>query len=222
MSDRIIFKVEPRTITGKKVSQLRREGIVPANIYGIGGKSIEVQCLMGEFRRLYARAGETTVVYLQVGESAEQKPVLIDEIQMNPLNGDLVHLSFKQVDLKQKIEAEIPVEVVGEFKVPGGVLVTVLDSVLVEALPTDLPEKFEIDAATLTGIQQIITLKDLQFDKTKVNLVGVETDEDWDAPVVLVQEQREEEVSEDVAAGEVEITGESKAEATTDSSEAAK
>ncbi len=214
MSDRIIFKVEPRTITGKKVSQLRRDGIVPANIYGIGGKSIEVQCAMGEFRRLYSRAGETTVVYLQIGDSADQKPVLIDEIQMNPLNGDLVHLSFKQVDLKQKIEAEVPVEVVGEFKVAGGVLVTVLDSVLVEALPTDLPDKFEIDATILMEVGQIVSLKDLQFDKNKVTLVGVETEEDWDAPVVIVQEQREEEAAEEGTPGEVEITGEVKVDET--------
>jgi large subunit ribosomal protein L25 len=216
MPDRIIFNVEPRTITGKKVSQLRREKIAPANIYGLGGDSISVQCSIGEFRRLYDRAGVTNVVYLQIGDSAEQKPVLIDEVQMNPLTGNLVHIAFKQVDLKQKIEAEVPVELIGEFKVAGAVLVTVQDQVVVEALPTDLPEKFEIDLATLTEIGQVITLGDLKFDKNKVTLVGIETDEDLEAPVVLVQEQREEEVEESSEIVETEITGESKAEETTE------
>jgi large subunit ribosomal protein L25 len=206
MSNKVTFTVSARTVMGKQVKQLRRDKLVPANIYGVGSDSVAVQCASADFLRLYDKAGETTVVYLQLNDDQE-KPVLIDEVGVDPVTGDLLHVSFKQVNLRSKIEAEVPVEVIGEFKVPGAVLVTVLDHIVVEALPTDLPEKFEVDASTLTEVGQMITLGDLNYDKTKVRIVEVETDEDLANPVLMAQEQREEE-EEVIAPEAVEITGE--------------
>ena len=185
------FKVEKRA--AEKPKHLRRQGLVPGNIFGKDG-SIAVQTPAREFDDLYQEVGETGLIYLAVAGSQKQHPVLVDEVQTDPVDGHYVHVAFKQVALTDKITAEVPVEVMGKFEVPEAVMVVVKDEIEVEALPTDLPEKFEVDVSTLTAIGQMITYKDLHYDRSKVALIlGEEGEEE---PVVLVQEQREEEPEE--------------------------
>lgn len=213
MANKLTFTVQPRKLLGKKTRQLRTEKLVPGNIYGLGHDSVSVKFPAREFRQLFAEAGETGVVYLQLADKSE-KPVLIDEIQVDPVNDQLIHVSFKEVDLTQEVEADVPVELVGEFEVKGAVLVQVRDTIAVRALPTDLPEKFVVDVAHLTEVGQMVTLGQLDYDRDKVALVELETAEDAEKPVVLVQEQREEEPEEEAAPEDVEITeeGQEKAE----------
>jgi large subunit ribosomal protein L25 len=177
----------------QKPKFLRREGLVPANIFG-GDESIAVQMPATEFSRLYEEVGETGLVYVQIEGGKKQYPVLVEEVQVDPVDDSLIHVSFKQVNLTKKIQATVPVETLGEFDVPEGVLVVVQNEIEVEALPTDFPEKFEVDVSVLTEIGQMITYKDLEYDREKVTLIlGEEGEEE---PVVLVQEQREEEEEE--------------------------
>lgn len=185
------FKVDKRA--AEKPKHLRQQGVIPGNIFGKAG-SIAVQMPALAFRDLYQEVGETGLVYLEVAGSQKQHPVLVDEVQVDPVDSSVVHVAFKQVDLTDKIKAEVPVEVIGKFEVPEAVMVVVKDKIEVEALPTDLPEKFEIDVSTLTAVGQMIAYKDLHFDRSKVTLIlGEEGEEE---PVVLVQEQREEEPEE--------------------------
>lgn len=181
------FAVDQRA--EKKAKHLRREGLVPANVFG-GEGSVALQMSAQAFLKLHEQVGETGLIYLEVAGSKKQRPALIEEVQMNPVTGELVHVSFRQVDLKDKITANVPVETVGKFEVAEAVLMVVKDEIEVEALPTDLPEKFEIDVSVLTEIGQVITYKDLKYDRSKVELVlGAEGEEE---PVVLVQEQQKE------------------------------
>lgn len=207
-----IFKVKTRDLLGKKVKQLRRELTVPGNVYGAKLGSQTIKFKLADFEQLYDAVGETSVIYLQLTNQDDEKkeyPVLIDEVQLGPVSGQPLHISFKEVDLSKKIEAEIPLEVIGEFDISEAVMVQTRTSIEVGALPTDLPEKFVVDVSILEEIGQMITLADLDFDRDKVNLLEVETDEDLEKPVVLVQEQREEEEEEVEAAPEdVEILGE--------------
>ena len=191
------FSVQARE--QKKPKQLRKTGLIPANVYG-GGESTGVQMDYFEFAKLYEEAGESSLVYLSVGDEKKTRPVLIDEVQVDPLNGKFIHVAFKQVSLKEKITAEIPVEIEGEFNVVGGVLVVVKDNVEVEALPTDLPETFIFSAEDLTEIGQTITYKDLKIDRDKVSLILGEEGED--EPLIIVQEQKEEVVEEVVEEAE--------------------
>jgi large subunit ribosomal protein L25 len=195
---KITFSTTSRDLKGKKVRRLRSQGTIPGNIYVSGGESAAIQFSEKEFNKLYGEVGDTGLVYVEVGESKKSRPTLIDEVQVDPASGDVQHVSFKEVDLKEKIEAEVPVEFVGEFDVKEAVMVQVKNSIIVEALPSDLPEKFEVNIEGLTEIGQSITLADLNFDKSKISLVEIEADEDWENPVVLVQEQRQEEVVEEV------------------------
>lgn len=197
MTDSTTFSAQKRDILGKKVAQLRREGSIPANIYGVGKDSVAITVSTKAFEKLYENVGETGLVYLQVEGTAKDVPVLVDEVQYHPVTGELTHASFKQVDLSEKITAEVPVETIGENNVPSAVVVVVKDVIEVEALPTDLPENFTIDISTLTEIGQSISYKDLSYDKSKVTLMVAE--EELENPLVLLEEVKEEVEPEPVA-----------------------
>jgi large subunit ribosomal protein L25 len=206
MSDKLTFSAQVRSLTGKKVKQLRKQGLLPGNIFAQGQPSASVSVDMKGFNKLYNKAGDTALIYLSLDSEKAARPVLIEEVDTNPMTGETLHVVFKQVNLKEKISAEIPVELVGEFNVNGGVLLTVHDSIEVEALPTDLPEKFEIDVAKLTEIGQAFTFADLQYDSSKIKIMINE--EETDSPILLVQEVKEEVEETSTAEGEAEATTE--------------
>lgn len=183
----IEITAQPRE--NKKPKQLRALGFIPANIYGEDG-SLSIQLKQNDFTKLYNQVGESGLLYISVVGEKKLRPALIEEAQVDSLSGKHLHVSFHQVSLKEKITAEIPVEIEGEFKVDGGVMVQVKDIVEVEALPTDLPEKFVFSASVLTEIGQVITYKDLQYDKSKVTVLMGDGGEE--EPLVIVQEQKEE------------------------------
>lgn len=199
--DKLTLKAAVRKITGRKVKTLRKEGILPANVFGKKVKSLAVQIKLADFSDVYKKAGETGIVYLN------EKPVLISNIQKNPVSGLPIHVDFHQIDLKEKVEADVPVEVVGESSMEKqglGTVVQYVDEVSVEALPLDLPEKFEIDASTLIEVDQAVYAKDLKVDRTKVEIKL-----DTETILVKVEPPQKEEVApvvetpaEEVVAGE--------------------
>lgn len=206
-NDKIIFHVKTREIEGKKVSQLRNAGSLPGNVYGLSEDSQAVVVDQKIFAKLYAEEGDTGLIYLNIDESKKQIPVLIDEVDYHPVTGALVHAVFRRVNLAEKIEAEVPIELVGENDVPGSMVLTVRDSLEVMALPAEIPEKFTVDISTLKEFGDTITIADLDIDLSKVEVV-ITGDMDMSDPVVLLQEVKEE-VEEEVAEPEeVEITGE--------------
>ena len=128
-----------------------------------------------DFRKVFSKAGATGIVYLEIEGEKETRPVLISDIQKSPLKGTMLHIDFRQVDLTQKVKAEVSIKVVGEslaIKDKGGVLVTVLSKVMVEALPADLPEILEISIQGLTEFGQSVHVADIKIDKTKVKIGG--------------------------------------------------
>jgi large subunit ribosomal protein L25 len=157
---------EKRKIFGRKVKSLRREGILPANIYGRKVKSLAIQVPLIEFEKVYQRVGETGLVEVNIGKT--KRPVLIHNVQVDPVTDAPVHVDFLQVDLKEKVTAAVPIEVRGESpteKQGLGTVVQYIDEIEVEALPTDLPEKFELDLSSLVEVDQTIQVKDLKIDK---------------------------------------------------------
>ncbi len=189
MSQKITFTAQPRTVLGKKSKVFRNNRQVPGNISGDLKASIPVTVEEVEFAHLYEKVGDTGLFYLKVEGEKEERPVLVVEMQKDPLSNKLLHVVFRQVDLSEKVTAEVPVETVGEFGLKGALVVTVHQNIEVEALPQDLPEKFEIDLSTLTEIGQVITFNQLNYDKSKVQL-KIEADQ-LDSPVLMVQEVKE-------------------------------
>lgn len=197
------INVSTRKIS-QNLHQLRTSGVLPGNVFEAHKPSKAISLDLGEFKKLYSEIGQSGVGYLQV-DKTQQLPAMIDEVQLNPVTDEPIHVSFQVVDLAEKVRAEIPVELTGKFELPEAVLVTVKDEVEVEALPTDLPEKFVIDVEQLTAVGQSITLADLVYDRSKVEIIL--GDDGLEEAVVLVQEV-EEEPEEPEEPIETEIIGE--------------
>ncbi|HSX40742.1 MAG TPA: 50S ribosomal protein L25 [Candidatus Saccharimonadales bacterium] len=157
------LKVEKRTTLGKKLKKLRRDGLFPANIYGRDIKSLAVQLPYKDFEHVFKEAGETGLVDVHV--EGEVRPVLIHNVQIDPLSRMALHADFYQVNLKEKIKAMVPVELIGEPKAVTdkvGLLMPLLSEVEVEALPTDLPEKLDADVSHLAAIDDQLAVADLK------------------------------------------------------------
>ena len=198
--EKIVLKAKIRKDIGRKVKLLRKEGILPANIYGKKIKSESIQIDLKEFLNIYKVVGDTKLFYIN------ERPVLVTNIQKDPVSDSLLHIDFHQVDLKEKVEAKVPVELIGESpaeKQSIGTVVQYLNEIEVEALPTDLPDKFEIDISKLSEVDQMVHVKDLSFDKSKI-----EVKTDLEEILVKVEPPQKEEiipppVSEVPAEGEV-------------------
>lgn len=160
------LKVEKRTVLGKKLKKLRREGILPANIYGKGIKSLAVQVPLKEFTAVYKEAGETGLVELSLG--SEKRPALIHNLQLEFITKIPLHADFYQVNLKEKVRTMVPVVALGEAKAISekiGLLLQPLSEIEIEALPTDLPERIEISVEPLAKVDDQITVADIKIAK---------------------------------------------------------
>lgn len=156
------LKVEKRKVLGKLVKKLRRDGILPANIYGKSIKSTSVQVPLKEFSAVYKEAGETGLVDVEL--EGKITPVLIHNV-MTDFRGNVLHADFFQVNLKEKVKTTVPLEVVGEPKAivdKVGILMNILSEIEVEALPEELPEKIEVNVAHLANVDEQITVADLK------------------------------------------------------------
>lgn len=170
MSQSVKLDVNSRKISGRKVKQLRRQGIIPANIFGKGIKSLSLELPLKSFQVAFKTAGETNIIELQVAKETKTRPVLVHDIHYHPVTDEILHVDFHQVDLTKPVTVAVPVEVIGESPalIQGGVLVQLLNELQIEALPKDLPDKFIIDASKLVAIGDGITIKDLATsDKVK-------------------------------------------------------
>lgn len=194
--DKVVFHVKSRD-TDTKPKKFRNDGSIPANIYGLSKDSEAVVFDANMFRKLYDDVGDTGLVYVKVDDKKEQ-PVLIDAVDTESVGNKVLHVAFKRVNLKVAVTADVPIELIGENEIPETIVTQVKQDVEVEALPANLPEKFEVDISTLTEVGQTITLADLDIDSSKVSFVlGEEGDPAEETVVVLQQVQEEpEEVEE--------------------------
>lgn len=191
--------VTRREVYGKKLKALRRDGILPANIYGKDIQSLAVQVPTKEFQDLYKQVGATGLIDLEI--DGDKRPVLIHDVHIDHVNHVPLHADFYQVNLKEKVRTWVPITIVGEPKAVAdklGELLQTMSEVEVEALPADLPEKFEIDVTHLAAVDEQITIADLK-KPTGVEIIT----EDPEAVVVKIAAIVEEpEPTEEVAEGE--------------------
>ncbi len=175
MSDNHILKAEKRNVVGKKVKHLRKKGLLVANVFGKDKKSQALQLPIGDFRKVFKIAGGSTVIKLLIDGEKESRPVLVANTQYHPVSGDLLHVDFHQVDLKQKVTANVSIDFIGESpaKSTGAILVKVNREVEIEALPNDMPKSITVDLSVLKEIGSMITAKDLKLS-SNVSLVSGE------------------------------------------------
>lgn len=215
---------EKRKIVGRKVKQLRQQGILPANIYGRKLSSIAIQVSLDKFQKLFAEVGETGLVDVKIGKKSY--PALIHNVQTDPVTEMPLHADFLNVDLTQKVTTPVPLNFVGESpaeKSGEGVLVFQMHEIEVEALPTDLPESIKVDVSRLEKLGDVIHIGDLDIGE------NIEVKEDPKQIVAYVGEPQKEEEPEvpsetgeageaEVEAGKEEEKGEQKASDTTEES----
>jgi large subunit ribosomal protein L25 len=186
--DKITLSAEKRLFEGRKVNQLRKKGIIPANIFGRDVKSTSIQVGLKDFEKIFNKAGETNIVEININK--EVRPVLVHNVQINPVTDEVLHVDFLQVDLKKKVSAEVPIEITGESpaeKQSLGTVVRYIDKIEVKALPAEIPDSFVVDISGMSEVDQMIQVKDLKVDVSKVE---VETEPD--SIIVKVEPPKEE------------------------------
>ncbi|MXY45904.1 MAG: 50S ribosomal protein L25 [Chloroflexi bacterium] len=163
MMDVHSLSLSQRTVTGKKVKQLRRQGILPVHMYGSGIDAQSLQGTAGELRRLLPQVGTNVPVSVEVEGSDQENICFVREVQRHPVTEDLLHIDFMRVDVTQTISAEVPITLVGSAPATqqGGTLLQSLTSLLVEALPMDIPASIEADIGGLDDFDKSIVVSDL-------------------------------------------------------------
>ena len=157
------LKVTPREVLGKKVKQLRRAGLTPANIFGHHVESQAIQVATDELKHVLRTAGRNDIVYLRL-DSEEARPTFVRDVQQNPVSDAILHVDFLQISLKEKVRLDVPLHLVGLAPAVdklGGIMMHGLDHVTVEALPTDVPSFIEIDVSGLEEIGDALHVSDL-------------------------------------------------------------
>jgi large subunit ribosomal protein L25 len=208
--------VQPRLVVGKKVAQLRRDGVLPGVVFGGHKDSAAVQTDLRAFERSYRRWGNTTLLSLE-GLDGEAIPALVHGVARDTMTGRLLHVDLQRVSLTEKTQAEVPLHFIHEspaVKTLGAVLVHARNHVTVEAFPQDMPHAIEVDLSPLAEIDDAIFVRDLIVDKTIVEI----TDDPDELIVKAVPVHIEE---EPVAAAAVPAEGEVAAEGEEEGAEGA-
>ena len=205
------MKLEPRADRGRHLQALRRQGRLPAVIYGHNVDAVTVVVDGREFVKAFQKVGRNQLLDLQLGDEPVRK-ALIREVQRSPRDGDLLHVDFYQVNLTEKIESEVPIEIEGEVELVAkgeADLQRGLHVLKVECLPTDLPPVITVDVSGLKEIDDEIRVKDLKIPP------GCEILDEPDDLIVKVAAHREEveEAAPAPAAAEVPTVGETEAPA---------
>lgn len=206
------LSAELRELTGRKTDALRHEGQVPAVVYGFGTEPKNVTVDRNAFMKVYAAAGNSVVVDVDVAGAKHQ--VLIGEVQRNPLNDFVTHIDFRAVDPNRKIEAKIPLVLVGmapAVKELGGTLLQSLEEVEVKSLPDALVAHIDVDVTKLATFDDVVRVSDITVP------AGIEVTTEGEVAIASVQAPRsEEEMAALDAAVEVDV---SKVEVTTEKKE---
>ena len=165
--------------------------IIPAVLYGADIETVSLEIDRKSFAKVFKDVGET-LIDLEV--EGKKYSVLIHDTQVNPLSQELIHVDFYQPNLKEEVETEVPIELIGEAPALklGGTLIVNMKEISVKALPKDLPSKIVIDVSSLNTFEDAITAKD-------INLPAGVTIEIENPEEVIVQVVEPENVEEELA-----------------------
>jgi large subunit ribosomal protein L25 len=207
--NQIELQVSSRRLLGKRVRHLRKQGVLPANIFGHGVGSRSVQVESAAFRTALGKAGTNTLVALTVdGETPVM--ALIRGVQRNPINSQLLHADFYEVSMTEKIRLSVPLAFMGEapgVTTLGGILLRNLERVEIECLPGDLVHSIPVDVSVLAEIGSALYIKDLKVGEA----VAIHADpEELVVKVVPPAKEEVEAVVEEAAPAEVDLVAKKK------------
>jgi large subunit ribosomal protein L25 len=202
--EKIILKAETRSGTGKKVAKdLRNKGLIPANVYKSGKAATNLQVSVSDLNSIiHTKAGENVIITLKISgaEAAKDKTVVIKELQREPIKNQILHVDFNEISLTEALKVNVPLVSKGEpvgVKVDSGILEHIIRELQVECLPTDIPEKIEVDVSNMK-INETIHIKDIVAPE------GVKILNDADLIAMIVKPPKVEKPAEELAEGAVE------------------
>ncbi|MEK9196216.1 MAG: 50S ribosomal protein L25, partial [Patescibacteria group bacterium] len=197
MSDIIELNVEKRTLLGKKVKTLRRDGITPAVIQNHGKDSIHISVSTKDFLKAYGTAGKHHPVKLNIEKEAGYN-TLVREVVRPPTGTVPTHIVFQAVDAKEKVTAQVPIHLTGEIPAERASLQVIksLDHVDVEAIPSELIDEILIDATTLVEVGDKLRVSDIKVTGN----VTIKTDPDQ--LIAIVEMPKDQVADADAAAAE--------------------
>lgn len=212
--EKIVLEATRREVIGKKVKYLRREGKLPAVLFGHGIESTPIVLDLKETTKILSSVGSSTLVTVDL-EGAEHA-VLVRERQRDILYRTLLHVDFQAVSMTETVRAQVPIHI-GDEEAPavasyGAMINTGLDVLEIECLPQDLPDRINIDVSSLVEIGDSILVSDIELPE------GILVLDDPDGLIVVassaIAEEEEEVVEEEVLeeGAEPEVIDKGKAE----------
>lgn len=200
MMEEVLLQVSKRDVVGKQVKTLRREGLLPAIVYGRGISSIPISINSREANKILSAITSSNLVVIDI--DGDKHTTLVREKQRDPVTGEVLHIDFYEVSMTEKLRTNVGLEFQGDspaVKELMGVLVTVMESLEVECLPQDLPNRIVADLSTLEEIGDSLYVRDISLPP------NIELISDIDGLVVVISPPAVEEIEE---VEEVEITEE--------------
>lgn len=160
------LQTQTRTIFGKKTKTLRAEGMIPAEVFGRGFKNAHIAVSEKDFTKIYKEAGENTIVNLLTEEN-KKIATFISDVVYHPLTHKILAVDFRQIKMDEKIQAKVPIKLINEAPAikSGFVLINVLNEIEVEALPNEIPHRFEIDLSKLEKPGDSVQVTDVNNSK---------------------------------------------------------
>ncbi len=187
--EKLSLKAQIRELSNKDLEAARKEGKIPAVVYGRGFENQHLFINDKEYNKIYSQAGESTIINLEI-EGKDSLGVIIQDQQKHPLTSKPTHVDFYQVRMDEAIETEIELDFVGEPKAVkelGGILVKSRDSINVKCLPGDLVKEIKADVTGLATFDDVMRIKDLDIPEK------IEVLDDPNLTIALVNAPRTEE-----------------------------
>jgi large subunit ribosomal protein L25 len=195
--EKVVIQAEKRAVVGKQVRALRRDGKLPAVIYGYGIDPLSIVLDAHSASRILAKASSSTLVTIEL--AGKQYPTLVREKQLDFIRNILIHVDFLAVSMTEKITASVGIQLEGvapAVKDFNAILVNGLTELEVECLPADLPQRFVVDISGLVEVGDGVYVKDVAAP------ANVEILSDSDEMIVVATAMAAEEVEEVVAVAE--------------------
>jgi large subunit ribosomal protein L25 len=163
--EKLSLELTERKVSGKKVSSLRRDGIVPGVVYGSGFEPVSVQASINDVTKVVVEAGKNRPVHIDV--AGKKRVALVKDVSRDPVKNLIRHVSFHAVKSSEKVVAEVPVHLVGIgeslAEKAGLVILQTLEKLDVRALPLHLPEVIDVDVRKLAEAHQQVTVADIKL-----------------------------------------------------------
>lgn len=210
MAETYSLDVQSRTLTGKKVNQLRVQGLVPAVIYGARFQPVSIQVPYRPLEIALSHAGGTHLINLNIDGNVQS--VITRTVQRDVLRGRIMHVDFLAVDATTRITADVPIHLVGEAPAVNtrvGELLQQTQTLSIEALPADLVDAIEVDISGLKAIGDAIHISDLNINP---NIIVNNDPSDLVVRINPIREMVEEVAEEGVTATEPEVISKGKAD----------